>query len=135
MKRNVLATLGLALVLAGCGTVNPTLPRKLVSSVVATQAIPTNWTVLRGTVQEILPEDLKGLTHQNFKIIAIDGQVFEVNHSTTHGKRIDALKVGAFVTIRGVVYRDKGRQGIHWTHHANELGDAGFIEFDGRRYE
>ncbi len=133
MKR--IAVLALACSLAGCGSAIAPTVRFDPSVRLVAAGIPTHFTQLRGTVVRILPDDTQGLTHQCFVIETEAGERYEVNHSTTHGERIDGLRVGALLSVRGVVYRDKTKQGIHWTHHADCEGDAGWIEWNGRRYQ
>lgn len=136
--------LGLALSavvgLAGCGapTTLSTVKTTASSSVEALGIPPQSaFKTFDVVVTKILPEDTHGLTHQNFVVKTVkDGEVYAVNNSTTHGSEVEGLHVGEELEIRGVVYKDKYSQGIHWTHHANKPGDAGWIkDEDGEVFE
>lgn len=94
-----------------------------------------------GVIEKVLPEDTRGLPHQVFlfhtrstnKNIPV---LLEVNHDIQFGKRVPDLKVGEALTIKGVLYHDRKKDGIHWTHHKDKPGDAGFIKTpDGHVYE
>jgi hypothetical protein len=96
---------------------------------------------VEGVIEKILPEDTRGLPHQVFlfhthstnKNIPV---LLEVNHDVHFGERVPDLKVGEALTIKGVLYHDRRKDGIHWTHHRNKPGDAGFIRTpDGHMYQ
>lgn len=129
--------------IAGCGSVT-TLQAPQVnttSSVVEAKAVPPQsaFKVVKATVIQLLPEDNDGLTHQNFKVRAInpnEGRIYEVNNSTTHGSKVPNLKVGDVLEIRGTTYQNKDKFGLHWTHMADKPGDAGYIKTaDGKIYQ
>lgn len=106
--------------------------------VVESRAVPPQsaFKIVEGSVVKILPTDNSGLTHQNFQVKTAGGETFTVNNSTTHGSEVEGLALGVALKIRGVLYNNNGRKGIHWTHMANKPGDAGWIETpDGRRFE
>lgn len=136
-----LAILSLAMV--GCGTANLELATRtaaITNVAIEAKAIPPASafkTFNNVTVSQVLPADNQGLTHQNFIVKAKDGSLYEVNNSTTHGKEVPGLKVGVVLNIKGTTYQDAKRKGIHWTHHANQLQDAGWIQTvsDGKFYE
>lgn len=125
--------------LAGCGVPTTLSTARVVdSSAVEALGIPPQsaFKTFDVVVTKVLPEDNSGLTHQNFVVKTVSGgTVYEVNNSTTHGSEVEGLKVGLQLEIRGVVYKDKYSQGIHWTHHANKPGDAGWIKANGKVYE
>lgn len=125
--------------LAGCGAPTTLATVKTASSsAVEALAIPPQsaFKTFDVVVTKILPADNNGLTHQNFVVKTVSGgAIYQVNNSTTHGSEVPNLKVGEELEIRGVVYKDKVSQGIHWTHHANKPGDAGWIKADGQVYE
>jgi hypothetical protein len=95
--------------------------------------------VVHGEVARILPEDTRGLRHQNFVLRVEDLKgvsQLEVNHDVSVGARVPDLKLGEPLTIRGVLYHDRRKDGIHWTHHRDKPGDAGWIQTpDGKKYE
>ncbi|HBN09128.1 MAG TPA: hypothetical protein DD435_10935, partial [Cyanobacteria bacterium UBA8530] len=134
MSRNPqpLATLALlTLLLAGCAApAAPTLSltTKAVSTI-STLAVPPASAFKTFTVKvtSILPLDKKGLPHQNFIVVASDGQVYEVNNDTKYGSEVPDLTVGLALVIKGTTYSGS-KQGIHWTHKANQPGDAGWIK-------
>lgn len=103
-----------------------------------TRAVPPQsaFRTVEATVTKVLPEDNSGLTHQNFVVTTERNEVYTVNNSTTHGTAVAGLAVGLKLRIRGTVYKNGNRQGLHWTHKASKPGDAGWIEtMDGRRFE
>lgn len=139
MSRNPLAMLILAAALAGCGTpaVSP-IVTNVASTSFETRVVPaaSEFVTVSGTVKEVLPMDTQGLTHQNFMFAGKDGKLYRVNNSTTHGSEIPGLKTGLALTIKGTVYKNGKQYGLHWTHHADKPGDAGWIKTpDGKIYE
>lgn len=132
----------LAIALAGCAAAPSSLtltPRVATStSTYESLAVPpaSAFKTFTVKVSKILPDDNQGLTHQNFVVVANDGLTYDVNNSTTHGQKVEGLKIGLSLTIKGTVYKDSKKQGIHWTHHANKPGDAGWIKTpDGKIFE
>lgn len=141
MSRNpqILAMLLLAASLAGCAAqpLSPVLSVKSSDTAISAMGIPpaSAFVTVKATVKTILPLDTQGLPHQNFVVVA-NGQTYEVNNDTKYGSEVPGLKVGMVLTIKGTTYKDTHKQGIHWTHHANQLGDAGWIKTpDGKLYE
>ena len=140
LRRNswlVAAATAIALFNTGCGRhVAPLAPMRPVAQAVA-QGIPPidAFKVVTGTVVKILPADTDELPHQNF-VIQVNGQLITINNDTKYGTEIPNLSVGQQLTIRGVQYTDPGKIGMHWTHHANKAGDAGYIQTaDGHVYQ
>lgn len=125
--------------LVGCGAPTTLTTTKVAaSSPVEALGVPPQsaFKTFDVVVTQILPEDTNGLTHQNFVVKTVaGGAVYEVNNSTTHGTEVAGLDVGDKLKIRGTVYTGK-KNGIHWTHHANKPGDAGWIKDEaGKVYE
>lgn len=129
------------LTLVGCGSTAPQAfsqaPAVTAQSLLAEElaalgghrGVPTNFKVVKGIVVTILPDDVHGIPHQEFRIRLTDptpGKVLEVNHNTRMAKPVANLKIGDKLTIRGVTYSG-AQPGIHWTHHAKKPGDAGYI--------
>ena len=104
-----------------------------------------DFVTISGTVTALLDEDRRGLPHQRFMLQedeASGGLLLEVDADTKFGQRVPDLASGDTLTIRGKLYHDEpsrgrpAKDGIHWTHHRDVAGDAGFIRTaDGRVYE
>ncbi|MGE5706790.1 MAG: DUF3465 domain-containing protein [Bacteroidota bacterium] len=142
MSRNPQMLLLLAALasLVGCGTpaVAPIVTNVSTLSILESKAVPaaSAFVTVSGTVKQVLPMDTQGLTHQNFMFTGKDGKIYRVNNSTTHGMEVPNLKVGLALTIKGTTYKDGKTYGLHWTHHADKPGDAGWIKTsDGKIYE
>jgi hypothetical protein len=100
--------------------------------------------VINGTVEKVLPDNKNGYGHQRFVFHVASGAPpeLEVDVDLTYGHRVEDLKVGEKLEIKGVLYHDAPRgnrpahDGIHWTHHRKNNGDAGYIKApDGHIYE
>ena len=100
--------------------------------------------LIRGNVDQILPDNPHGFGHQRFLLHCPAGAPpeLEVDVDLTYGHRVDGLKVGEQLEVKGVLYHDAARgnrpahDGIHWTHHRRHTGDAGYIKDPaGRVYE
>lgn len=132
------ATVAMTLTACGASPVGLTSARVTSASTSQVMGVPPQsaFTTISGTVTKILPEDNQGLPHQNFVIKDTKGRTMAVNNDTKFGSKVRNLTVGMTLTIRGVEYHDKKADGIHWTHHANKPGDAGYIQTaDGTKYE
>lgn len=95
------------------------------------------FTTVSGTVTEIEPDHQGRLQHQVFLFqeTSPDQDTLEVDNDITVGERVP-VSVGEPLVIRGVLYHDPGKDGIHWTHHASMPGDAGWIQTpDGTIYQ
>ncbi len=130
---------------AGCGAsgtgYSSNLSTLSTGSSLAAQSVPSQskFTTIECTVTELLPADTTGLPHQRFEVQETSpdaGMNLEVDNDVTYGEEVPGIQVGDDLTIRGVEYHDPGKNGIHWTHHANVAGDAGYIETaDGTIYQ
>lgn len=133
--------LGLALTapvaLGACGAPAPLTASRQQAGAVESQSVPpaSAFVVITAKVTKILPKDTQGLPHQNFVVTELSpkaGVTLEVNNDTKYGSEVEDLQVGDELTIKGTTYPG----GIHWTHHANKPGDAGYIKTaDGTLYE
>jgi hypothetical protein len=136
---SALVTGAIALSLTACGTAaGPLVATTVKTSQSTAQGVPPQsaFTTIKGKVTSIMPDDTHGLPHQNFYILDTKGRKMAVNNDTKFGSKVQNLKVGDEVTIKGVEYHDKKADGIHWTHKANKPGDAGYIQTaDGTKYE
>jgi hypothetical protein len=144
-RTTTLLTLGaIALSLSACGT-SPTSSalavRARAATVVAAKGVPPSsaFVTVTAKVTSIEPDDTSGLPHQKFVVTEISpnaGKVLEVANDTQFGQKVQGLVVGETLVIKGVTWNDPSSSGIHWTHHANKPGDAGFIKTpDGHTYE
>ncbi len=107
------------------------------ASQVVAQGVPPQsaFVTVAGKVSKLLPDDNNGLPHQNFMVTVAD-EIYTVNNDTKFGAKVPNLAVGATLEIRGTVYHNGSKSGIHWTHHADKPGDAGYIKTaDGKTYE
>ncbi|MDB5098912.1 MAG: hypothetical protein JWM80_3333 [Cyanobacteria bacterium RYN_339] len=127
---SVLAFGAFALSTTACGTHAIVAPVRVQSAAIETQSVPpqSQFVVVSGKVASIMPDDTTGLPHQNFVITLDSGKAMTVNNDTKFGSKVTSLKVGSALSIRGVVYHNGNRDGIHWTHHANKANDAGYIK-------
>ncbi len=93
------------------------------------------WLGAAGEVERTLADDLDGSRHQRFVLRLESGHTVLVSHNIDLAPRIDALRVGDRVTLRGEYeWNDRGGV-IHWTHRDPAGRRAGgWIEHDGRRY-
>ena len=89
-----------------------------------------------GTVSRILADDDDGDRHQRFILELDSGQTLLVAHNIDIAPRLDGLQVGDRVDFYGeYVYSDQGGT-IHWTHHDPQGRHvAGWLDWDGRRYQ
>lgn len=94
---------------------------------------------IKGWVKSLLPDTnpIGGLPHQHFwfqEDTASGGKLLRVDNDLKFGTRVPDLAPGQPLTIRGQLWHDPpmngnpAMDGIHWTHHRDVLGDAGFIE-------
>jgi hypothetical protein len=88
-----------------------------------------------GVVEKLLADDSTGATHQRFIVRLRSGQTLLVVHNLEIAPRVDALKIGSTVKLRGeYLWSDKGGR-LHWTHKDPQGRHApGWIEVAGRRY-
>lgn len=89
-----------------------------------------------GVVTRLLPDDNEGSRHQRFIVRLRDELSLLVSHNIDLAPRIDGLRVGDTVTLRGEYeWNNKGGV-IHWTHHdPRGRHPGGWIRHEGRVYE
>jgi hypothetical protein len=88
-----------------------------------------------GVVDKILDDDNDGARHQRFIVKLPSGQTLLILHNVELAPRVEGIKTGLPVTVHGeYIWSDKGGR-MHWTHKdPRGKHEAGWIQFDGRRY-
>lgn len=86
-------------------------------------------------ILKMLPEDTRGLPHEQFLLGLSNGTTVKVAHDTKLAPRVP-LQQGDVVRIHGeYIWNERGGV-IHWTHHSpNGRHEGGWIDFKGMRYE
>jgi hypothetical protein len=93
------------------------------------------WLDVEGVVSRTLEDDRNGSPHQRFIIETNSGKTLLIAHNISLAPRLDGLRAGERVRLRGeYVWNDRGGL-LHWTHHDPQGRRSGFIEWNGRRYE
>jgi len=93
------------------------------------------WVMGQGSVTRLLADDTDGDRHQRFIIALPSGQTVLVAHNIDIAPRVPNIAVGDIIRFCGeYIWSDLGGT-VHWTHHRNAPGDAGWLEKQGRRYE
>lgn len=89
-----------------------------------------------GTVEALLPDDNEGSRHQRFIIRVSRHQTILVVHNIDIAPRIDRLREGDRVSVKGEYeWNDRGGL-IHWTHKdPRSSHEDGWIDYAGVRYE
>ena len=89
-----------------------------------------------GRVERVLVDDNDGSRHQRFIVVDDSGVSVLISHNIDLAPRIDALRVGDVVSVRGE-YEWNERGGlIHWTHHdPRGTHEAGWIRHAGKEYQ
>jgi hypothetical protein len=80
------------------------------------------------------PATVKG--HQRFQARSGAGDVLEVDHNVELAESVPA-RAGDRVVVRGRLYLDPGRAGVHCTHRETSRGcpAPGFIDYQGRTFD
>lgn len=89
-----------------------------------------------GTVGSLLPDDVEGSRHQRFIMRMESGHTLLVVHNIDLASRVNWLKVGDRITVKGE-YEWNERGGlIHWTHRdPHSAHEDGWIEQASVRYQ
>ena len=89
-----------------------------------------------GTVESLLPDDTEGDRHQRFVIRVSREQTVLIVHNIDLAQRINGLRKGDRVSVKGE-YEWNERGGlIHWTHKdPRSTHEDGWIDFNRVRYE
>lgn len=74
--------------------------------------------------------------HERFQARSGAGDVLEVDHNVQLARAVPA-RSGDRVVVRGELYLDPGRAGVHCTHRQTSRGcpSPGFIDFQGRTFD
>ncbi|MEK7322348.1 MAG: DUF3465 domain-containing protein [Pseudomonadota bacterium] len=90
----------------------------------------------RGTVIKLLPDDTRGSRHQRFILRLGSGQTVLVSHNIDLAPRIDALKTGDELSLRGEYEWNERGGVVHWTHHDPQgRRTGGWIRHRDRIYQ
>src|SRR5262245_18597731 len=85
-----------------------------------------------GVIDKLLTDETEGSRHQRFVLRLRSGQTLLIVHNIDLAPRIENLKIGSPVKLRGeYLWSDKGGR-VHWTH-KDPVGhhETGWIEFAG----
>ena len=91
---------------------------------------------VEGVVSSILSDDVEGSRHQRFIMRMASGHTVLIVHNIDLAPRINGLRVGDRVTVKGEYeWNDRGGL-IHWTHRdPRSAHDDGWIDHGSVRYE
>jgi hypothetical protein len=89
-----------------------------------------------GTVVKILPDDTKGIRHQQFLLRLGSGDKILIAHNIDLAPKIEPLRVGDTIEFSGEFeWNDKGGV-VHWTHRdPSGRHHAGWLKHDGEVFE
>ena len=89
-----------------------------------------------GTVEKLLADDLEGSRHQRFIIRMTDGHTLLIVHNIDLALRLNSLRVGDRVSVKGEYEWNEQGGLIHWTHRdPNSQHEDGWIIHENVRYE
>lgn len=94
------------------------------------------WMVISGSVDRTLSDDNDGSRHQRFILRTSPRHTVLVAHNIDLAPRLEGLREGEVLRLRGE-YQWNERGGVlHWTHHDPQGRlEGGYIEWQGRRYQ
>ena len=89
-----------------------------------------------GVVERLLADDNEGSRHQRFIMRMGNGNTLLVVHNIDLAPRIDSLRVGDRISVKGEYeWNDRGGL-VHWTHHdPRGVHEGGWIDQEGWRYQ
>ncbi len=89
-----------------------------------------------GTVESLLPDDIEGSRHQRFVVRISRDQTLLVVHNVDMAPRLNGLRKGDRVSIKGEYeWNDRGGL-IHWTHRDPlSTHEDGWIDYRNVRYQ
>ena len=89
-----------------------------------------------GTVSKLLTDDLEGSRHQRFIVRMVDGHTVLVVHNIDLAPRVNGLREGDRVLVKGEYEWNEQGGLIHWTHRdPNSRHEDGWIIHEKVRYE
>jgi len=89
-----------------------------------------------GKVIRLLSDDNQGIRHQRFIIKQSSGNTLLIAHNIDLAPRINSLRKGGVVKFCGEYENNLKGGVIHWTHHdPSNRHQAGYLEYNGRRYQ
>ncbi len=94
------------------------------------------WMTVQGEVDRILADDNDGSRHQRFILRTSESHTVLVAHNIDLAPRLEGLREGEGLSLRGE-YEWNERGGVlHWTHHDPQgRRSGGYIDRMGRRYQ
>lgn len=86
-------------------------------------------------VRKLLPDDTKGLPHQQFLLQLDNGSTVKVAHDTKYAPAVP-ISEGDMLTIKGeYIWNNRGGV-VHWTHRSDTpRHEGGYIDYKGQRYQ
>lgn len=89
-----------------------------------------------GTVETLLPDDTEGSRHQRFVVRIGRNQTVLIVHNIDVSQRLDDLRKGDRISVKGEYeWNDRGGL-IHWTHKdPRNSHEDGWIDYRNVRYE
>jgi hypothetical protein len=91
---------------------------------------------IEGRVVRVLSDDRDGSRHQRFILRTFSGHTVLVAHNIDLAPRLEGLKQGDRVSVRGEYEWNPEGGVVHWTHRDPGGTHApGYIDWNGRRFE
>lgn len=91
---------------------------------------------LKGTIKDVLSDDLEGAKHQRFILELKSDQTVLVAHNIELAPRISELKSGQMIEVSGEYEWNSKGGVVHWTHDDPAgLHEPGWINYLGVRFE
>jgi hypothetical protein len=98
------------------------------------EKISDHQVTLKGTIKDVLSDDLEGAKHQRFILELKSSQTVLVAHNIDLAPRISGLKHGEMIEVSGEYEWNPKGGVVHWTHDdPYGVHAAGWIEYQGRR--
>lgn len=91
---------------------------------------------LKGTIKDVLSDDLEGAKHQRFILELNSDQTVLVAHNIELAPRISELKSGQMIEVSGEYEWNPKGGVVHWTHHDPAgIHEPGWINYLRVRFE
>ncbi len=89
---------------------------------------------LKGTIKDVLDDDLEGAKHQRFILELNSSQTVLVAHNIDLAPRITGLQAGEMIEVSGVYEWNPKGGVVHWTHRdPTGAHESGWIDYRGER--